>query len=307
MMKAVQIHTFGGPDTLRLEEVPQPEPGDGEVLVRVLAAGVNPADWKIREGLLGERAFPCTMGIDFSGVIESAGPGAGDFRPGEEVFGRVGNGSGSYAEFAVTPVNRIARKPASMDHVHAAALPVAALTAWQALFDAGHLEPHQRVLIHAAAGGVGGFAVQLAKWKRAEVAATASARNADYLHKLGVDEFIDYHTVKFEERLANVDLVFDTVGGETQQRSWNVLKRGGTLVSIVQPPSEATAADFGVRSVFLVSSPRGDQLARIASLVTEGHVKVFVEKIFALAEAREAQILSQSGHTRGKIVLRVGD
>lgn len=304
-MKAVQIHAFGGPETLRFEEIPVPEPGPGEALIRVHAAGVNPADWKIREGHLGERAFPCLMGVDFSGTVERLGPGAGDFQPGDEVFGRVGNGSGSYAEYAIAPVERMARKPAALDHTHAAAIPVAALTAWQALFDIGHLEPHQTVLIHAAAGGVGGFAVQFAKWKRAQVAATASARNADFLHKLGVDQPIDYHSTKFEERLANLDLVLDTLGGDTQQRSWSVLKHGGTLVSTVQPPSEKTAGAFGVRGVFLVSAPRGDQLAEIADLVTQGHVRVFVEKTLPLADAREAQILSQSGHTRGKIVLLV--
>ena len=287
------------------EEVPRPMPTANEVLVRVKAAGVNPVDWKIREGYMGNYPFPCLMGIDFSGTVEALGSQVENFRVGDDVFGRVASKSGSYAEFAVAPVDQIARKPSAIDHAHAAALPVAALTAWQALFDVGQLEPNQNVLIHAASGGVGGFAVQFAKWKKAYVIGTASAQNADYVHSLGADEVIDYRSRKFEDVVSDVDLVLDTIGGETQERSWSVLKPGGMLVSIVQPPSEETAAARNVRAVFMISKPRGDQLARIAELVVRGHVKVGVEKTLPLAEAREAHILSQGGHTRGKIVLLV--
>jgi len=305
-MKAVCIHSFGGPDVLAYEDVPKPEPEANEVLVRVKAAGVNPVDWKIREGYMGSCLFPCLMGIDFSGVIEAVGQRVEDFNVGDEVFGRVANESGSFAEFAVAPADQVARKPASIDHVHAAAMPVAALTAWQALFDIGNLEPGQNVLIHAAAGGVGSFAVQFAKWKKAYVIGTASKQNADFVHTLGADEVIDYRSGKFEEMVSGVDLVFDTVGGDTQERSWKVLKRGGMLVSVVQPPSEEAAAARGVRGAFMISKARGDQLARIAELVADRSVKAFVEKTLPVTEVRQAQILSQSGHTRGKIVLLVG-
>lgn len=303
-MKAVCIHSFGGPEVLMDERVARPQPAAKEVMVRVKAAGVNPVDWKIREGNMGNCPFPCLMGIDFSGTIEAIGPQVENFQVGDDVFGRVANESGSYAEFAVAPVDQIAMKPAAIDHVHAAAIPVAALTAWQALFDVGQLKPDQNVLIHAAAGGVGSFAVQFAKWKKAYVIGTASAGNSDFVHALGADEVIDYHSAKFEEEVSDADLVLDTIGGETQERSWGVLKPGGMLVSIVGPVEEPAAAR-NVRATFMISKPRGDQLARIAELVADGRVKVFVEKTLPLAEARQAQILSQRGHTRGKIVLLV--
>lgn len=302
-MKAVRIHAFGGADMLAYEDVAKPQPAENEVLVRVKAAGVNPVDWKIREGYLGPRSFPFITGVDFSGVIEGIGSGTSAFRVGDEVFGRAA--SGSYAEFAVARVDQIAKKPANITHIHAAALPVAAVTAWQVLFDVGQLQANQTVLIHAAAGGVGGFAVQFAKWKKAYVIGTASAENADFVETLGADEVIDYRSVKFENETSNVDLVLDTIGGETQARSWGVLKRGGMLVSIVQPPPEETAAAHGVRCVFWVSEAKSDELAQIADLVEEGKVKVYVEKTLPLSEARQAQELSQGGHTRGKMVLVV--
>jgi NADPH:quinone reductase-like Zn-dependent oxidoreductase len=303
-MKAVFIRAVGGPEVLQFGDLPRPEPGPNELQIRVYAAGVNPADWKIREGHLGKPTFPEIMGIDFSGVIETAGPGVRNFNPGEAVFGTVEDKSGSYAEYALTTVPRVARKPESLDHVHAAALPVASLTAWQALFDKANLAAKQRVLIHAAAGGVGGFAVQFAKWKGAHVIGTASSQSAAFVRELGADEVIDYRSAKFEEVARDVDVVFDTIGGDTQERSWRVLKRGGILVSVVQPPAEETAKTHGVQGVFLVcDQKRGDQLARIAELVVSGQVKVRVEKVLPLREARRAQELSQSGHAHGKIVL----
>ena len=304
-MKAVRIHSFGGPDVLRYEDAPTPQPKENQVLVRVHSAGVNPVDWKIREGHLGPCEFPCTMGEDFSGVIDSVGPGVEGFKAGDEVFGRVADESGSYAEFALAATGGITRKPTEIDYAHAAAMPVAALTAWQALFDTGHLEADQTVLIHAAAGGVGEFAVQFAKWKRAYVIGTASAKSTDFVHSLGADEVIDYNTQRFENVVREADLVLDAIGGATQERSFGVLRRGGTLVSIVQPPSEERAHAAGVRAVFMVSQPRGNELARIADLVVAGKVKVFVEKTFSLSDARQAQIESQSGHAHGKIVLSV--
>lgn len=307
-MKAVHIHKTGGPEVLQFEDVPRPEPGPHEVLVRVHAAGVNPADWKIREGQFGQIALPAIMGIDFSGEIDALGPEVPEFRVGEAVFGSVADESGSYAEYALAPVSQIIEKPSGLDHVQAAAMPVPSLTAWQALFDTAKLEAGQKILIHGVAGGVGSFAAQFAKWKGAYVFGTASSANADLARSLGVDQFIDYRSTRFEDVARDVDVVFDTIGGETQERSWKVLKKGGVLVSIVQPPSETTAAAHGVRGFFMSEdAKRMDELMQIAGLVASGRVKVNVETILPLREARKAQELSQSGHAHGKIVLAIGN
>ena len=307
-MRAVQIHTFGGPDVLQFEETPRPEPGPHQVLVRVHAAGVNPVDWKIREGKLGQIPLPSIMGSDFSGEIEALGPDVTEYRVGEMVFGSVADESGSYAQYALAPVAHIVEKPKEIDHVHAAAIPVPAMTAWQALFDEAKLTVGQKVLIHAASGGVGGFAVQFANWKGAHVIGTASGSNADLVRSLGVDEFIDYRTTRFEEVVKDADVVFDTIGGDTQERSWKVLKKGGVLVSIVQPPSEQKAKAHHVRGIFMVEdAKRNEELSQIAKLVASGQIKVTVENVFPLYDARKAQELSQSGHARGKIVLSIAD
>lgn len=303
-MKAVRIDEMGGPQVLRFEEMPRPEPGAHEVLVRVHAAGVNPVDWKIREGYLGKIALPTVLGSDFSGEIEALGPEVTEFRVGEAVFGSVADESGSYAEYALADTSYIIEKPSGLDHVQAAAIPIPAMTAWQALFDTARLRQGQKVLIHAAAGGVGSLAVQFAKWKGAHVIGTASGSNAEFVRSLGADEFIDYRATRFEDSVRDADVVFDTIGGETQERSWNVLKKGGVLVSIVQPPSEKLASAHGVRGVFMrEDAKRTDELTQIADLIVSGRVKVHVETILPLREARKAQELSQSGHARGKIVL----
>lgn len=307
-MKAVQILTFGGPEVLRLEDVRVPEPMAGQVLVRVHTAGVNPVDWKIREGKLGQIPLPSIMGSDFSGEIEALGPDVAEFRVGEMVFGSVADESGSYAEYALAPVTHIVEKPAAMDHVQAAAVPVPAMTAWQALFDHAKLRKAQKILIHAASGGVGHFAVQFARWKGAYVIGTASGKNAELVQSLGVHEFIDYQTTRFEDVVHDADVVFDTVGGETQERSWKALRKGGILVSIVQPPSEQTAAANGVRAVFMrEDAARSEELSQISKLIASGQIKVNVETILPLREARKAQELSQSGHARGKIILAIAD
>jgi NADPH:quinone reductase-like Zn-dependent oxidoreductase len=305
-MKAVHIHEQGGPDVLRFEDMPRPEPGTHEMLVRIHAAGVNPVDWKIREGALGKILLPAVMGSDFSGVIEALGPEVTEFRIGQSVFGSVADESGSYAEYALADVSLAAEKPPSLDHITAAALPIPSLTAWQAIFDHANLQSGQKILIHGAAGGVGSFAVQFAKWKGAEVIGTASAANAGYLRDLGADQVIDYRKVRFEEAVRDVDVVLDTIGGETQERSWNVLKPGGTLVSLVQPPSETSAAAHQAHGLLMrENARRTDQLAQIAELVVSGKIKVNVETVLPLREARKAQELSQGGHTRGKIVLAI--
>jgi len=305
-MKAVRIHSFGGPEVLTYEEVPRPEPAADQILVRVQAAGVNPVDWKIRQGLFGESPLPQILGSDFSGVVEAAGSNVRQFKIGDPVFGVVAEESGSYANYAVAPESRAARKPSSLEDTQAAALPTAALTAWQALFDVGDVEPGQKVLVHAASGGVGSFAVQFAHWKGAHVIGTASEANRDYVRELGAEEVIEYRATRFEEVVRDVDMVLDTIGGDTQERSWQVLKPGGILVSIVQPPAKDAGATQRVRGVFMSSKPRGDQLAVIANLVVRGQVKVHVETVVPLEEARRAQELSQTGHTRGKIVLVTG-
>jgi NADPH:quinone reductase-like Zn-dependent oxidoreductase len=308
-MKAVCIYSYGGPGALVYEDAPRPLPGDGEVLVRVHAAGVNPVDWKIREGQLKERlhhTLPLVLGWDVSGVVEALGPNISRLGMGDEVFSRPDiSRDGAYAEFIIIRESEVALKPKSLEHIHAAALPLAGLTAWQTLFDAGGLSAGQRVLIHAAAGGVGSLAVQLAKWKGAHVIGTASEHNHEFLRKLGVDQVVDYNTERFEEVVQPVDVVLDTMGGDTQERSWKVLKAGAILVSVASPPSAEAASAHGVRQAFVFTKPSAPQLAEIAKLADAEKLKAIVETILPLSDATRAQELSQRGHTRGKIVLRV--
>lgn len=308
-MKAVRIHAYGGPESLQLDEVPQPKPGPGDVLIRVHAAGVNPVDWKVREGYLKDylrHALPLIPGWDVSGVLEANGPGAARFRPGDEVISRPDIArQGAYADYIVVRESEVALKPKSTGHVHAAALPLAGLTAWQALFDTADLRAGQTVLIHAAAGGVGHLAVQLAKWKGARVIGTASAHNHAFVRELGADEMIDYRTTRFERAAQNVDVVLDTMAGDIQQRSWSVLKPGGILVSILSPPSKEEATAHGARPGYVFVQPNAAELTELAGLVDAGKLRTMVETVLPLADARRAQELSRSGHARGKIVLRV--
>ena len=244
-MKAIRIHNYGGPEVLQYEDAPRPKPQAGEVLIRVHAAGVNPIDWKVREGHMKDfwpHKFPLILGWDLSGVVEKLGRGVSRFKKGDEVYSLPDpTRNGAYADYIVVRESELALKPNSLHHIRAAAVPLAALTAWQSLFDTAQLQPGQRVLIHAGSGGVGHFAVQLAKWKGAYVFATASTKNQDLLRELGVDEPIDYTQQRFENVVRDIDIVLDTLGGETQERSWSVLKKGGVLVSLVQPPSEEKA------------------------------------------------------------------
>jgi NADPH:quinone reductase-like Zn-dependent oxidoreductase len=313
-MKAIRIHNYGGPEVLKYEDAPRPKPQAGEVLIRIHAAGVNPIDWKVREGHAKEflpHKFPLILGWDLSGVVEEVGPGpaaAGRFKIGDEVYSCPDpTRNGAYADYIVVRESQLALKPKSLHHIRAATVPLAALTAWHALFDTAQLQPGQRVLIHAGSGGVGHLAVQLAKWKGAYVFATASTKNQDLLRKLGVDEPIDYTQQRFEDVARNIDIVLDTIGGDTQERSWSVLKKGGDLVSLVQPPSEEKAKELGVRAVFVGGQPNGAQLAEIAKIIDSGKLAPVIDRIFPLSEARRAHELSQSGHTRGKIALRVSN
>ncbi len=308
-MKAVRIHQYGGPEVLRYEDAPRPVVKPDEVLIRVHAAGVNPVDWKVREGHVKSMftyPMPLIPGWDVSGVVQSTGLDTSRLKAGDEVYSRPDIArDGAYAEYIAVRESEVALKPKSLDHVQAAAVPLAALTAWQALFDAAKIQPGQTLLIHGAAGGVGTFAVQLAKLKGARVIGTASKKNHEFLRSLGADETIDYNTTRFENVVHGVDAVLDTITGETMERSWQVLKKDGILVSILQPPSPEKAAAHGVRCAHTFVQPSVPQLNEIAKLLDAGKLKVIVEKVFPLWEARAAQDLSQTGHVRGKIVLRV--
>ena len=305
------MHTYGGPEVLLYEEVPRPQVREGEVLIRVHASGVNPLDCKVRTGELKQviqHKLPLIPGWDVSGVVEEVGQGISQFKRGDEVFAMADpTRNGGYADYIAVREATVVIKPKSLHHVRAAATPVSALTAWRSLFDLGHLQSGQRILIHGGSGGVAHFAVQLAKWKGAYVIATASTKNHELLRKLRADETIDYTTHKFEEVAEKVDLVLDTIGGETQERSWRVLKKGGALISLVQPPSEQKARRFGVRGIMCSVQPDGAQLSKIAKLIDSAKLKPIIDRILPLSEARRAHELSQNGHIRGKIVLRVKD
>jgi len=304
------MHGYGGPEVLKYEDALRPEPAEGEVLVKVHAAAVNPVDWKIRAGYM--RSFrdypmPFILGWDFSGTIEEVGRGvAPAWKAGDEVYSRPDIGrNGAYADYIAVRASEIQRKPKSLDHVHSAAIPLAALTAWQAMFDAAQLRAGQRILIHAAAGGVGTFAVQLARGKGAYVIGTASKRNHDFVKELGADEVIDYQTTRFEDAVHDVDVVLDALSGETRDRSWQVLKKGGILVSILGQPSQEDAARHGVRGAGIFVQPNAAQLAELANLANAGKVRPVIDAVLPLAEAARAHEMNQTLHTRGKIVLRV--
>lgn len=299
-MQAVLIHDTGSPDVLHYEEADRPEPGDGQVLIRVQAAAVNPADWKARRGLSGTR-LPAVLGRDVSGTVELSR--ANDIAEGDDVFGYVAGGG--YAEFAIASADTIARKPAGLSHEQAAALPVAGMTAWQALFDRGGLERGQTALIAGAAGGVGHLAVQFAKLAGARVIGTGSSRNRDFVLGLGADEYVDYTQQDVGQAVSGVDLAFDTVGGDTTQALVPTVREGGMLVTIANAPPEEAARARGVRAELLVMSPSSGQLARIAELVARGEVHVEISEVLPLTEVQQAHELSESGHTRGKIVLTV--
>jgi NADPH:quinone reductase-like Zn-dependent oxidoreductase len=300
-MQAVLMHETGDPDVLHLEEIERPEPGDGEVLVRVRAASVNPIDWKYRRGFV-DKQLPAVLGNDVSGSVEVSR--AEGFAQGDEVFGFAA--SGGYAEFATTPAAVIAKKPAGVSYEQAAAIPVAGLTAWQALFDRGGLGRGQTALIAGAAGGVGHFAVQFAKLSGAQVIGTGSSRNRDFVLDLGAEEYVDYTQQDVADAVSGVDFAFDTVGGETTQSLLPALREGGILVTIAGAPPEQAARERGVRAELLVTSPSSDQLARIAELVAAGDVRVEMAEVLPLAKVQGAHELSESGHTRGKIILTVG-
>jgi NADPH:quinone reductase-like Zn-dependent oxidoreductase len=305
--RAIQFHDYGGPEVMKLEEIPRPVPKDDEILVRVHAAGVNPVDWKVREGLVRKRMhipLPGIPGGDLAGVIEQAGTQAGGLSVGQRVYAMIGL-LGAYAEHVAIKSVMAAPMPASLDFVHAASVPLASLTAYQALFEHGGLKARQRVLVHAAAGGVGGFAVQLARNAGAEVVGTASPANAGYVRELGAVDVIDYRNPSYSQYAGRFDLILDLIGGETSLQSLVVLKPGGTFVGVA-PPGEALqqrASAAQLRVLGMLVHPDGTQLREIAALIDAGSVRTTLAAVYPVQEAGQAHLQSKSGHTRGKIVL----
>jgi NADPH:quinone reductase-like Zn-dependent oxidoreductase len=308
-MKAVQIERFGGPEVLQLQEVERPKPKDNELLIRVRAASVNPVDYKIRAGQyppVKQENLPKVLGRDVAGVVESRGIAVANFRDGDEVFAMLDGGPGGYAEFVTVPAELCMRKPSNIGFAEAAAVPLAGITAWQGLFDHGGLTAGQRVLIHGAAGGVGHLAVQLAKERGAWVAATCSANDKEFVKSLGADVVIDYKNERFEDVVDDIDLVFDLVSGDTQERSWSVLKDGGTLVSTLSKPSERQAQIHQARAMNYIATPNAEELAEISHLMVERKLRPHVEATLPLDQVQLAHRKLEKEHPHGKVVLEIG-
>jgi len=334
-MKAILAESYGGPEVLRIEDVPAPKIGPNGVLVRVHAVSVNPIDWKLRRGHLRplrNYVFPVIWGADCSGEVMEVGGAVTLFKPGDQVYGfKDGNVGktyrGTYAEYVAIPEKSLAKKPANLSHEEAAAVPLAALTAWQALLKQGRLKPGQRVLVHAGAGGVGIFAVQIAKAFGAYVAATAGSRNQQFLRDLGADLAIDYKHERFSERISGCDVVLDGVGKSVWPESLKVLKFGGRLVTLVAPIPQQSRSRLGFlaavagelaavkmsaglrgRSLTMTRvKPRGGDLEKITAFIEAGRVRPVIEKVFSMEQMADAHRLSEGGHVRGKIVVRIGD
>ena len=309
-MKAARVHTLGSVDVISIDDVPKPEPGEGEALVRVKAAGVGLWDAWIRNGKsVIPQPLPLTLGSDLSGEVESVGPGVEQLEIGEEVFGITNERfTGAYAEYALAKASMIARKPKSLNPTHAASVPVVAVTAWQMVLEFAKLASGQTVLIHGGAGNVGGYAVQLAKRAGALVVVTASAKDTNYVRSLGADGVINYQTSRFEEQVKDIDAVLDTVGGDTLDRSYGVLKGGGILVSSAEQPSKEKAQECGVRALFFLVEVTTERLTKLAELIDAGKLKTEVGEVLWLEEARKAhEMLAGAPHRRGKIVIKIAD
>ncbi|MEJ7642722.1 MAG: NADP-dependent oxidoreductase [Candidatus Nitrosocosmicus sp.] len=323
-MKAAQIDRYGGSEVVKIKQnaPPPPKPSTDKILVGIKAAGVNPVDWKIREGHMQQMIhlqFPSTLGMDFSGVINQVGEGqegreiSTDFRQGDEVYGQAAvpsGGSGAFAEIALTKADRIARKPKSLNHVEAAALPLVGVSAWQALVENMNLSKGQRILIHGGAGGIGSIAIQLAKSLGAYVATTVSADDKQFVQDLGADEIIDYKIQAFEYVLREYDAVFDTVGGDTYTKSFNVLKKGnggngGIIVSMLEQPNKNLMERFGVKAIFLFTQVNRERLTQLGQLADQNKIKVHVDKTFPLGDAAKALDYVKDIHPRGKVVLEI--
>ena len=305
-MTAVRLKRFGGLKALHVQQdVERPQPESGQLLIEVKATGVNPVDWKLAEGLgKGFLQPPYTVGCEVAGVVTEVGEGHRAFKPGDAVFAYVSlQRCGGMAPYAIALPEETASKPESLSFTEAAAIPVGALTSWQAMIGAAGLKAGQCVLIHGASGGVGSLAVQIAKARGAVVFGTASGDNADYVRQLGVDRFINYKEEQFDQVIRGVDVVYDCVGGDTQTRSFKVLKEGGALVSIVSEPPAKLAKQHKVTASMVAVQPNGSQLAEIGSMIDDGKLKPRVDQTFPLTEAPQALALSQQGKAKGKLVL----
>lgn len=306
--RAVRIHRFGGPDVLQFDDLPMPQPQDDEVVVRVHAASVNPVDYKTRAGeypMVKADALPVVLGRDLAGVVELCGTRAHTLKKGDPIYAMTGPDRGAYSQFVLVKAVEMAAPPDRLDFAEAAAVPLAALTAWQGLFDHGGLKEGQGVLIHGGAGGVGHFAVQLAKTAGATVYVTAAAQDLDFVRGLGADHAIDYKAQRFEDVAKDIDVVLDLIAGETQDRSWSVLKPGGIIVSTLMKPSEEKARAHKARGTNYMVQPNGEQLRTIANLIDQNKVKVTLARRFPFEEVRAAHEMLETGHIRGKIVLDV--
>jgi NADPH:quinone reductase-like Zn-dependent oxidoreductase len=307
-MHAIRIHTFGGPEVLKDEVVPAPEPQGDEILVRIEAASVNPVDYKTREGKFPKAlddALPIILGRDLSGIVEKTGTDTAPVEKGQAVIALLDYDRGAYAQHVVLKRGEWTAKPTNLSFVQAAAVPLAALTAWQGMIDHGGLKEGQRVLIHGGAGGVGHMAIQIAKAKGAWVATTCAGEDFEFVRNLGADQLIDYKMEKFEDRVSDIDLVYDLIGGETQDRSFKVLKHGGALISTLEQPDKAKALYKNLTIAHYMAKPDADELKEIAALIETGKIKPFVHATFKLAEAAKAEQMLASEHVRGKIVLSV--
>jgi NADPH:quinone reductase-like Zn-dependent oxidoreductase len=305
-IKTIHAHDYGGPEVLVLERVPRPEPNADQVLIQLKAAGVNPADWKNRSGMFKQfipLTFPWTPGLEGSGIIEAVGANITALKKGDEVYGIV---SGGYAEYALASVNDVQLKPEELTFEQAAAIPMGFLTAWGGVIDAANVQAVQRILIHGAAGGIGVYAVQLAKWKGARVTGTASAGNLEFARSLGADEMIDYNAERFETVLSDIDVVIDTVGDDLPERSFQVIRPGGIFVTVAARLAEDAGKAQNIRAVS-AGRASADHLKEASELIKAKLLKPVVGKVFPLAQARQAQELSQTRHGRGRILLQIGN
>jgi len=305
-MQAIQAQDYGGPEVLVLERAPRPEPNADQVLIQLKASGVNPADWKYRSGVYKQfmqLQFPWTPGMEGSGVVEAVGENITTLKKGDEVYGIV---TGGYAEYALALENDVQLKPAGLTFEQAAALPVGVLTAWGAVIDTAKVEAGQRVLVHGAAGGVGAYAVQLARWKGAHVTGTASADNLEFVRSLGTDKVIDYNATRFETVLKDMDAVIDTVGGDLPERSFQVIRPGGIFVTVAARLSEDAGKAQNIRATG-AGRASTDTLKKVSELIEARQLKPVTGVLFPLAEARQAHELSQVGHGRGRIILQIGN
>jgi len=305
-MKAIVVHQYGGPEVLKYEDAPRPEPKEDEILIRVMAAGVNPVDAYIRSGRFPAGKLPYIPGMDVAGTVEKTGAKVTKLKVGDPVYAYLSFGEqGGYAQFAIAKENEAGLKPKTTSYEEAAAVPLAATTAWQALVDTAKLDKGQTILIHGASGGVGHFAVQIAKARGAKVLATASTANQGLLTQLGADEAIDYTKTKFEDVAKDVDVVLNAVRGNTLERSYGVVKKDGIIVSITGPPDPAELEKHGIRGTGVMAHPDAQVLLEMATLIDQKKIRPVVSQVFPLAEASKAHQQIETRHTRGKIVLKV--